>query len=84
MNSIALIAIGIMIGWYADKVLLTLRTIAFRLRNREPEGGVVENGVTQPVSSRTVGSAGHVIDPMTEEQMIAMTNKEVRRLNGRS
>lgn len=86
MNNILFLVIGIMVGWFADRVLITLRGIYYRLRTREPESGIVGDGgvVAQPVSSRTVSSAGAVIDPMTEEELIAQTNKEVRRMNGRT
>jgi hypothetical protein len=89
MDSLAtnlfVLIIGLILGWFADRIFLTLRTIAYRLRTQEPEGGVVGDGVAQPISSRTVGaSAGAVVDPMTEEELIAQTNRAVRKMNGRS
>lgn len=86
MNSVLLIAIGVVIGWYADRLLFTLRTIAERLKPKTlpPESGVVDNdAVRLPIASRTISSAGAVIDPMTEEEYIASNNKAVRKLNGR-
>lgn len=79
MNSLVFIGIGIMIGWYADRVLITLRRIAFRLRQREAEGSVVEDGVLRPTSIRTVGA---VVDPLSEAELRKEEEARINRMNG--
>lgn len=68
--------IGILLGWWAERIISYLKYIADKLTTKQGSAVVNPNSPLKPTSSK------RIIEPKTPELIQAEENAKVRKMNG--